>query len=145
GTTEAADVFSAGPLDTLKGEYRAGTEFLGYATTREEARIIGILEQNRLAESAEANGGGPVALVLDRTRFYGEAGGQVGDTGTIRGDRFTFEVLDTKKDHDFILHIGQVAEGRVTVQQKVNAEVDAERRESIRRAHTATHLLHHAL
>ncbi len=145
GTSEAADVFSAGPLDTLKKEYRAGSQFVGYATTHDEARVIGILEQNRLAEAAEANSGGSVALVLDRTPFYGEAGGQVGDTGTIRGERFTFEVLDTKKDHDFVLHIGQVSEGRVTVQEKVEAEVDAVRREAIRRAHTATHLLHHAL
>src|SRR5262249_58412003 len=83
--------------------------------------------------------------VLDRTPFYGEAGGQVGDTGTIRGDRFTFQVLDTKKDHDFILHVGRVAEGRVTVQAKAQAEVDAARRDAIRRAPTATHLLHHAL
>ncbi len=118
GTTEAADVFAAGPLDTLKKEYRAGSEFLGYATTAEEARVIGILEQNRLAESAEANGGRSLALVLDRTPFYGESGGQVGDTGTIRGERFTFKVLDTKKDNEFILHIGQVAEGRVTVQRE---------------------------
>jgi alanyl-tRNA synthetase len=146
GTDEAADVFAAGPLDVLKKEYHAGSEFLGYATTREpSAQVIGILEQGRLAESAEANGGTSVALVLDRTPFYGEAGGQVGDTGTIRGDRFTFQVLDTKKDHDFILHIGQVAEGRVTVQAKAKAEVDAPRRDAIRRAHTATHLLHHAL
>jgi alanyl-tRNA synthetase len=145
GTTEAADVFSAGPLDTLKKEYRAGSEFVGYTTTHDEARVVGILEQGRLAESAEANGGASVALVLDRTPFYGESGGQVGDTGTIRGDRFTFQVLDTKKDHDFILHVGRVDEGRVTVQQKVRAEVDADRREAIRRAHTATHLLHHAL
>src|SRR5262249_34330948 len=114
GTTEAADVFAAGPLDALKQEYHAGSEFLGYATTREpSALVIGILEQHRLAESAEANGGTSVVLVLDRTPFYGEAGGQVGDTGTIRGDRFTFEVLDTKKDHDFVLHVGRVAEGRV--------------------------------
>jgi alanyl-tRNA synthetase len=146
GTTDAADVFAAGPLDALKQEYHAGSEFLGYATTSEpSARVIGILEQNRLAESAEANGGTSVALVLDQTPFYGEAGGQVGDTGTIRGDRFTFQVLDTKKDHDFILHVGRVAEGRVTVQEKVQAEVDAARRDAIRRAHTATHLLHHAL
>ncbi|HLH29062.1 MAG TPA: alanine--tRNA ligase-related protein, partial [Acidimicrobiales bacterium] len=144
-TKDAADVFAAGPLDTLKKEYRAGSEFLGYATTRDEGRVIGILEQGRLAESAEADGGASIALVLDRTPFYGEAGGQVGDTGTIRGDRFAFRVLDTKKDHDFILHIGRVAEGRVTVQEKVQAEVDADRREAIRRAHTATHLLHHAL
>jgi alanyl-tRNA synthetase len=145
GTAEAADVFGAGPLDTLKKEYRAGSEFVGYTTTHDEARVIGILEQNRLAESAEADGGTSVALILDRTPFYGESGGQVGDTGTIRGDRFTFRVLDTKKDNEFVLHVGQVAEGRVTVQEKVDAKVDADRREAIRRAHTATHLLHHAL
>jgi alanyl-tRNA synthetase len=129
----------------LKKEYHGGSEFLGYATTRDEGRVIGILEQNRLAESAEANGGASVVLVLDRSPFYGESGGQVGDTGTLRGERFTFQVLDTKKDHDFILHVGKVAEGRITVQQTVQAEVDADRREAIRRAHTATHLLHHAL
>jgi alanyl-tRNA synthetase len=141
----AADVFAAGPLDILKKEYRSGSEFVGYLTTHDEARVIGILEQNRLAESAEANGGGTIALVLDRTPFYGEAGGQVGDTGMIRGDGFAFRVLDTKKDHDFVLHIGQVAEGRVTVQAKAEVDVDAPRRDAIRRAHTATHLLHHAL
>lgn len=145
GTTEAADVFAAGPLDTLKKEYRAGSEFVGYVTTHDDARVIGILEQNRLAESAEANGGASIALVLDRTPFYGESGGQVGDTGVIRGDRFEFRVTDTKKDSEFVLHIGRVAEGRITVQQKVHAEVDAPRRDAIRRAHTATHLLHHAL
>ena len=111
GTTDAADVFSAGPLDTLKKEYRAGSEFVGYTTTRDLARVIGILEQNRLAESAEANGGASVAVVLDRTPFYGESGGQVGDTGTIRGDGFRFNVLDTKKDNEFMLHIGQRGRG----------------------------------
>ncbi len=145
GTTGAADVFATGPLDTLKKEYHHGSEFVGYTTTRESARVIGILEQNRLAESAEADGGASLALILDRTPFYGESGGQVGDMGTIRSDRFTFQVLDTKKDNEFVLHIGQVDQGRVTVQEKVHAEVDAERRNAIRRAHSATHLLHHAL
>ncbi len=145
GTTEAADVFATGPLDAIKQEYHRGSQFVGYSTMQEEARVIGIIEQNRLAESARANGGGPVALVLDRTPFYGESGGQVGDTGTIRGDRFTFRVTDTKKENDFVLHVGSVAEGEVTVQEKVQAEVDAERRDAIRRAHSATHLLHHAL
>ncbi len=145
GSTEAADVFAAGPLDTLKKEYHHGSEFVGYTTTQEEARVIGILEQGRLADSAQANGGGSLVLVLDRTPFYGESGGQVGDTGTIRGDRFTFRVTDTKKENNFVIHIGQVAEGAVTVQEKVRAEVDAPRRDAIRRAHSATHLLHHAL
>jgi len=145
GTTEAAAVFATSPLDTLKREYHHGSEFVGYTTTEEPARVIGILEQNRLAESAQVDGGSSLFLVLDRTPFYGESGGQVGDTGTIRGDRFVFEVLDTKKESEFTLHAGRVAEGAVTVNDIVHAEVDAERRQAIRRAHTATHLLHHAL
>ncbi len=145
GTTEAAAVFATGPLDTLKREYHHGSEFVGYTTTKEKARVIGILEQNRLAESAQVDGGSSLVLVLDRTPFYGESGGQVGDTGTIRGDRFVFEVVDTKKDSDFMLHAGRVAEGAVTVNDVVHADVDSDRRQAIRRAHTATHLLHHAL
>jgi alanyl-tRNA synthetase len=145
GTSEAVDVFATGPLDVLRKEYHHGSEFVGYATTHQEARVIGVLEQNRLAESARADGGTSLVLVLDRTPFYGEAGGQVGDTGTIRGDRFAFRVLDTKKENEFTLHIGQMTEGQVTVQEKVQAQVDAERRDAIRRAHTATHLLHHVL
>ena len=145
GTTEAADVFSTGPLDTLKREYHHGSEFVGYSTTGEQARIIGILEQNHLAERAQANGGSSLVVILDRTPFYGESGGQVGDTGLISSDRFRFQVVDTKKENDFILHIGQVADGELTVNELVRAEVDAGRRDAIRRAHTATHLLHHAL
>ncbi len=145
GTTEAAAVFATGPLDVLKKEFHHGSEFVGYSTTREKARVIGILEQNRLAQSAEANGGSSLVLVLDRTPFYGESGGQVGDTGTIENDRFTFQVQDTKKENDFVLHIGEVARGQVTVDDAVSAQVDAGRHHAIRRAHTATHLLHHAL
>jgi alanyl-tRNA synthetase len=145
GTTEAAAVFSTGPLDTLKKEYHHGSEFLGYGTTRDQGRVIGIVEQNRLANSAHANGGGPVILVLDRTPFYGESGGQVGDTGTIKGDRFSFEVTDTRKENDFTLHVGKVTQGEIALNQPVDAEVDAERRLAIRRAHSATHLLHLAL
>jgi alanyl-tRNA synthetase len=145
GTSEAAAVFATGPLDVLKREYHHGSEFVGYSTTHQHARVIGILEQNRLAQSAQANGGGSLYLVLDRTPFYGEAGGQVGDTGTIRSDRFSFEVIDTKKENEFTLHLGRVTEGVVAVSDTVVAEVDAGRRAAIRRAHTATHLLHHAL
>ena len=145
GTTEAAAVFSTGPLDALKREYHHGNEFLGYAATEADARVIGIIEQNRLADSARAGEGSGLALVLDRTPFYGESGGQVGDTGTIKGERFSFEVQDTKKENEFILHVGRVVEGTVTLNAPVHAAVDAHRRQAIRRAHTATHLLHHAL
>jgi alanyl-tRNA synthetase len=146
GSAEAADVFATGPLDTLKEAYHDGSEFLGYETTEADARVIGIVEQNRLAESATTGKTGPpIALVLDRTPFYGEAGGQVGDTGSVRGDGFLFHVEDTKRDNDFTLHLGRVAEGTVTIGAAARATVDAPRRQAIRRAHTATHLLHHAL
>ncbi len=145
GTTEAAAVFSVGPLDALKREYHHGNEFLGYAGVEADARVIGIIEQNRLAESARAGEGTGLALVLDRTPFYGEAGGQVGDTGTINADQFSFEVQDTKKENEFILHVGRVVQGSVTLDAPVHAAVDSNRRQAIRRAHTATHLLHHAL
>ena len=147
GTMEAADVFATGPLDTLRQAYHHGTEFLGYKTTEATGTVIGILEQGKLAESATAspNPGPPISLILDRTPFYAEAGGQVGDTGTIRGPGFEFAVEDTRKDHDFVLHTGRVAEGTVSLNSQVTATVDAQRRQAIRRAHSATHLLHHAL
>ncbi len=146
GSGEAADVFATGPLDTLKEAYHDGSKFLGYETCASESKIIGILEQGQLAESAEVSPGGPpIVLVLDQTPFYGESGGQVGDTGKIHGEGFVFLVDDTKKENDFTLHIGRMAEGEVTVGATVRAEVDMDRRQAIRRAHSATHILHHAL
>lgn len=145
GTTDAAAVFAVGPLDTLKKVYHHGTEFVGYLTTDDEAQVIGIMAQNQLADSATTDGSSPIALILNRTPFYGESGGQVGDTGEIRSERFVFQVTDTKKENDFTLHIGRVTEGTITVNDKVRARVDRERREAIRRAHSATHVLHHAL
>ena len=147
GTAEAADVFAASPLDALRQAYHHGSEFLGYETTEAEASVIGILEQGQLASSATASStpGPPIALILDRTPFYAEAGGQIGDVGTIRGSGFVFAVDDTRRDHDFVLHLGKVTEGTLGVGAQVTATVDAERRQAIRRAHSATHLLHHAL
>ena len=146
GTTEAAAVFSVGPLDALKREYHHGNEFLGYSSVEADAALIGIIEQNRLAESARAGEGSGLVLVLDRTPFYGESGGQVGDTGTITGERFSFEVQDTKKENEFILHVGRVLEGALTLGVKVHAAVDANRRQAIRRASTRRPICcHHAL
>ena len=147
GTSEAADVFKTGPLDTLREVYHHGNAFLGYDTTEAEAKVIGIIEQGKLADSAAAAdaAGPPVALVLDRTPFYGESGGQVGDVGVIKGAGFTFEVTDTRKDHDFMLHVGRVVEGTVELDAPALATVDPARRQAIRRAHSATHVLHHAL
>jgi alanyl-tRNA synthetase len=91
------------------------------------------------------DGAPPIAVILDRSPFYAESGGQVGDIGTLRGEGFVFRVEDTKKDNDFILHLGRVTEGTIALNAGATAEVDAARRQAIRRAHSATHVLHHAL
>jgi alanyl-tRNA synthetase len=145
GTTDAAAVFSAGPLDSLKASYHHGTEFLGYTTTSSDAKVIGIVAQHRLADAASVDGPTPIVIVLEKTPFYAESGGQVGDTGVIKGGDYLFRVDDTKKENDFFLHIGRVVEGTVSVNSRGRAEVDVTRREAIRRAHSATHVLHHAL
>ena len=147
GTTEAAAVFTAGPLDTLKKSFHHGSDFLGYTTIKSEGRIIGIGRAESTGRRATA---GPsdaplVAVVLDRTPFYGESGGQVGDNGKLVGDGFAFEVTDTKRENDFTLHLGRVSAGEVRVDALILAKVDAERRQAICRAHSATHILHHAL
>jgi len=149
-------VMSAGPLDALRKDAGA-TEFVGYDGTEAEAKIVGIIAQGRLVESlGEVGHAEPVGVVLDRTPFYGEAGGQVGDTGSITGggskvgtlaigDEFEFRVVDTQKDGELVLHVGHLQRGELKVGAAVKAAVEGERRSAIRRAHSATHLLHHAL
>jgi alanyl-tRNA synthetase len=87
----------------------------------------------------------PVRVVLDRTPFYGESGGQVGDSGKLVGDRFEFEVTDTQKDGGLVVHHGHLTRGTMREGANVRAIVDAQRRAGIRRAHSATHILHYAL
>ena len=84
-------------------------------------------------------------LFLEKTPFYAESGGQIGDTGTITGPDGTFEVSDTQKDGDVFIHYGHVTQGEMKVGDEVTASVDKTRRDGICRAHTATHILHHAL
>lgn len=147
GTSEAAAVFTAGPLDALKRDYHSGNAFLGYETTAADAAVIAVVSQDRLVDRAGTmkETDPPIALVLDQTPFYGESGGQVGDTGIIENDAFLFRVIDTQKENVFTLHIGRIERGEITVGGSVRAAVDTERREAIRRAHSATHVLHHAL
>jgi len=85
------------------------------------------------------------AVVLDHTPFYAEGGGQVGDTGRLEAGRSRFEVRDTRRVGDAIVHYGIVTEGTIKVGEKVSAVVDAERRRATARNHSATHLLHAAL
>lgn len=138
----ANSVMSAGPLDTLRKA--GGTQFLGYESISAEAEVVGIIADGHLAKSFDSPDV-QIAVVLNRTPFYGEAGGQVGDVGQLRGLNFEFEVHDTQRDGELLVHIGKLHAGKLSVGTKVDAAVDASRRAGIRRAHSATHILHHAL
>ncbi len=84
-------------------------------------------------------------LVLSQSPFYGESGGQVGDTGTIFNDQFEFVVTDTQKHAGLIVHHGRLVRGEIHEGETCTAKVDVARREALCRAHSATHILHHAL
>jgi alanyl-tRNA synthetase len=152
GAGRSVEVFATGPLDALK-ETLHGTEFLGYETTEATGKVVGIIAQHVLCdELAEVGQGAPVTIILDRTPFYGESGGQVGDTGWLAWPGGRFEVVDTQRatsasgaENAFVLHLGHLREGRLDLGEAVTATVDAGRRAALRRAHSATHLLHAAL
>ncbi len=136
-----------GPVDSLK---QAGvtTEFLGYDTTEATGVIKGIVEgqpgDDQLAARVQSSDQ-ELRVVLDKTPFYGESGGQVGDTGKLTGDGFAFEVTDTQKDGDLFIHIGTLVAGELVEGATVTATVSTDRRDAIARAHSATHILHNAL
>ncbi len=149
GKVQHAVMGTRGPIDSLKQALHA-TEFLGYETTEAEATIKGIIAgtppHDHLCDKMEEVGHTKaVRVVLDRTPFYGESGGQVGDTGKLTGDGFEFAVTDTQKDGGLIIHEGHLLRGTMREGAKVRVVVDAARRAAIRRAHSATHILHYAL
>jgi alanyl-tRNA synthetase len=121
------------------------SEFLGYSTETAEAEILALVVDGAPADRAGA--GREVAVVLNQTPFYGESGGQVGDTGTITDpDGLRIAVTDTqRKLGDLIVHLGRVEAGEARVGTPILAEVDHARRTTIRAHHSATHLLHEAL
>ena len=127
----------------IKEEFGA-SEFLGYATTRAEGRCVALVREGRRIERARA--GEEVALVANQTPFYGESGGQIGDTGIIRTADALLEVVDTKKYlGDLVVHLCRVEQGEIRVGADLDLRVDEARRAKLRRAHSATHLLHAAL
>ena len=120
------------------------TPFVGYETLTSNTVIAAIVVDGESVESASDDD--KVALVLSETPFYAARGGQVGDTGVISGDGFEIEVTDTKSPYGHInVHFGRVTTGSVARGAAVTATVDGDRRERIRRNHTATHLVHAAL
>ncbi len=143
---------SFGPIDALKSEVKS-TKFLGYDSTRCQATVSGIVcgdvrvqTRSVASEPTDESQETPLTvIVLDRSPFYAESGGQVGDSGTMIGPRGRFLVRDTQRDSDLILHFGRVVEGEIAQGDIVDADVDQRRRAAIRRAHSATHILHYAL
>ncbi len=144
------ELFATGPIETLKEALRR-TEFLGYEKIESSAQVKGIvigedddahLVNELKAADAKDN---VVRIVLDRTTCYGEGGGQVGDSGTIFADEALFEVHDTQRAGDLLVHIGRLRSGQFAAGMHVTVKVDTARRDGIRRAHSATHILHHAL
>ncbi len=118
------------------------TAFLGYETVEAPGRVLAVLETAFGAEG----GTDALEVFLDRTPFYAEGGGQVGDTGRITTGTGTIEVLDTNYAlPGLIRHVGRRVEGELSAGQEARAAVDGQRRDAIRRNHTATHLLHWAL
>lgn len=125
-------------------EIKADTEFKGYSDLDYNAEVVEIhLGGDRLDS---LKGGDRAILVLNKTPFYGEGGGQIGDTGLMLGDNFKLEVHDTQKiNKGKTVHVVEVKEGSLSLGDKLVAKVDVERRRDIMRNHTATHLLHRAL
>jgi alanyl-tRNA synthetase len=120
------------------------TEFLGYENNQSQGVIKCLLKSHKevsiLVEGDEA------IIVVNQTPFYGESGGQVGDTGEIVADNFKFEVTDTqKKLGDLIVHYGKVTEGSIRLDDVVSLKINTERRKDMRAYHSATHLLHESL
>jgi len=118
--------------DAVEAEIMKGTTFTGYQKDFTESVVVSADE---------------TSIVLEETPFYAESGGQIGDKGMIKGEDFEFEVTDTKKINGQIVHLGKIKKGepKSILGKKIKAEVDFSRRNSIKRNHTATHLLHRAL
>jgi len=116
------------------------TEFVGYQTLGADSTVLFLIKDQTHAEAAQA--GDALEIITELTPFYGEAGGQVGDTGTIKGEDFLIEVTNTQRlPNDIFIHQGIVKHGEVAVGAPVHLEVNHARRQAIARHHTATHLL----
>lgn len=149
--------------DDMRSEYRAilenfgPTDFVGYSEVSSQSRVLAVLDRleatprgkvatSDLADASPTAKPRMVEVFLDRTPFYAEGGGQVGDTGTITTDRGTARVLDTTLALPGLTrHLAQIIKGEFRPGEESHAAIDEARRDDIRRNHTATHLLHWAL
>ena len=120
------------------------TEFLGYESNQAEGVVLSLLSNNKEVNELKENDEG--MIIINQTPFYGESGGQVGDTGEIIANNFKFEVTDVqKKLGDLFVHYGKVISGSIKVNDSVELKIDIKRRDDTRAYHSATHLLHESL
>ncbi|MBD2132489.1 alanine--tRNA ligase [Sphaerospermopsis sp. FACHB-1094] len=139
---ETIDLTVQGSLDKL-AEHIHSTEFLGYNQSAATAKIEVLLVAGISQEEAEA--GTEVQIVLDKTPFYAESGGQIGDKGYISGDGILIRIEDVKKESDFFVHFGKIERGTIRIGDQITAQIDTFCRRRSQANHTATHLLQAAL
>ncbi|MGB5355032.1 MAG: alanine--tRNA ligase [Woeseia sp.] len=132
-----------GAVDSTGMSTDAVSEFSGYDGVQDQGKVLALFRDGKAVQALEAGQAG--AVVLDKTPFYAESGGQIGDTGVLKSKSMTFAVSDTQKNGKANLHVGKVEKGSVKIGDQVVADVDAERRQAIVRNHSATHLMHAAL
>ncbi len=139
---ETIDLTVQGSLDKL-AEHIHSTEFLGYTQLAITAKIEVLLVNGISQEEAEA--GTEVQIVLDKTPFYAESGGQIGDKGYIYGDGILIRIEEVKKESDFFIHFGKIERGTIRIGDEITAQIDSGCRRRAQANHTATHLLQAAL
>lgn len=139
---ETIDLTVQGSLDKL-AEHIHSTKFIGYTQLTTTAKIEVLLVAGVSQEAAEA--GTEIQIVLDKTPFYAESGGQIGDKGYISGDGVLVRIEDVKKESDFFIHFGYIERGTIRIGDNITAQIDRGCRRRAQANHTATHLLQAAL
>ncbi len=129
--------------ETIKLDGYIASEFLGYEQSATDSQIVAILQNGESVKSLD--NGDEAVVILDQTPFYAESGGQVGDIGKLSGEGFVFDVLDTQKQNDIYLHIGNLVSGQIAEGTKVTAQINESYRQAVMLNHSATHLMHEAL
>jgi alanyl-tRNA synthetase len=141
----SGDLRVEGVFQTIANRVGA-TTFVGYDTTQAASEVVALVVEGREVPSIAAGHAGTVAVVTRETPFYGEQGGQIGDSGHLQGPTGAFAVTDCKRPlSSLYVHLGTVTQGSLKVGDRVELAIDVSRRDAIRRNHSATHLLHWAL
>jgi alanyl-tRNA synthetase len=139
---ETIDLTVQGSIDKL-AEHIHPTKFLGYDEYQLISHIEGLLIEGKSVKKAVS--GSKIQLILDKTPFYAESGGQIGDKGYLAGEDVLISITDVQKESGFFVHYGTVERGTIEVGQKLRATIDKASRNRIKSNHTATHLLQSAL